>query len=226
MKVLIAGASGSIGGECLAQCLAHPKISTVVAFVRRDLPVEVSSHPKLQCAKITDFAQWPEDLLEAHADAAGMIWAMGSYKGSRAVDVEYPLAFMRDMDRVLQSRPSRPRFGYVHLSGMFTRHDQDTKLWWLEYARKIRGLGEAKVLEFGNSNDVRWRVSVVRPGGVATEAIIGSRTLASMLGENWLVRIEELGAFMTYLAIDGGEEGAIIENARIVRKGRELLKTQ
>ncbi|KAK5625703.1 hypothetical protein RRF57_001419 [Xylaria bambusicola] len=74
MKVLVAGASGSIGGECLAQCLAHPKISTVVAFVRRDLPADVSSHPKLQCVKVADFAQWPKDVLETHADAAGMIW--------------------------------------------------------------------------------------------------------------------------------------------------------
>lgn len=170
---------------------------------------------------------------------------MGSYEGSRAADLEYPVAFLRGMDRVLEPRPPRPRFRYVHLGGMFTKQDQETKLWFLEYPRKIRvrnlvlnkilsscnsntsitqGLGEAKVLEFGSSNDVRWRIFVVRPGGVATKAMIGSRTLASILGQNWLVRIEELGAFMAYLAIDG-EESAVIENPRIVGKGRELLKT-
>ncbi|KAI1363208.1 hypothetical protein F5Y08DRAFT_252088 [Xylaria arbuscula] len=224
MKVLITGASGSIGGECLTQCLAHPDISTVVAFVRGDLPADVSSHPKLKCVIMKDFAQWPRNILDEHADATGMIWAMGSYKGSRTADLEYPVAFLRDMDRVLESRPPRPRFRYVHLGGMFTRQDQEKKLWFLEYPRKIRGLGEAKVLEFGSSHDVRWHAFVVRPGGVATEAMIGSRTLASVLGENWLVRIEELGAFMVHLAIDG-EEGAVVENSRVVRKGRELLKT-
>jgi hypothetical protein len=47
-----------------------------------------------------------------------------------------------------------------------------------------------------------------------------------VLGENWSVRCDELGAFMTYLVIDGEGEDSIIENARIVRKGRELLKSQ
>ncbi|KAI0904088.1 hypothetical protein F4823DRAFT_616193 [Ustulina deusta] len=224
MKVLITGASGSIGGECLAQCLSHPDISTVVAFVRRNLPADVSNHTKLKCVLIEDFSQWPEDVLQAHADAAGMIWAMGSYKGSRTADLEYPLAFLEQMARVLETRPTRPRFRYIHLGGMFTRHDQEKKLWLLEYPRKIRGLGEAKALEFGDSNADRWKILVARPGGVATDAMTGSRTVASILGDNWCVRIEELGAFMTYLAIDGEEESSVIENAGIVRKGRELLK--
>lgn len=74
MKVLIVGASGMIGGEVLSQCLAHPDISHVIAFVRRDLPEDVSSHPKLQTVIIKDFANWPEDVLQAHADASAMIW--------------------------------------------------------------------------------------------------------------------------------------------------------
>ncbi|KAI0430899.1 hypothetical protein F5Y09DRAFT_306442 [Xylaria sp. FL1042] len=226
MKILITGASGSIGGECLAHCLSHPDVSTVVAFVRRDLPADVLNHPKLKCVLIKDFSHLPEDILQAHADAVGMIWAMGSYKGSHTADLEYPMAFLEGMARVLESRPTRPRFRYVHLGGMFTSHDQERKLCFLEYARKIRGLGEASVLNFGDRNDDRWKILVVRPGGVATKAMIGSRTIASMLGENWCVRIEELGAFMTHLAINSEEESSVIENAHIVRKGRELLKAQ
>lgn len=78
MKVLITGASGMIGGETFRQCLAHPNISKVVAFMRRqNLPSDVSSHPKLECVLIKDFKTWPEDVLEAHADAASMIWYFG-----------------------------------------------------------------------------------------------------------------------------------------------------
>ena len=47
--------------------------------------------------------------------------------------------------------------------------------------------------------------------------------MGAILGENWSIRIEELGAFMTYLAIDGSSEDCVVENARIVRKGREIL---
>lgn len=74
MKVLIVGASGMVGGEALSQCLAHPTITKVVAFVRRDLPDDVSGHPKLESVVIKDFAAWPEDVLLAHSDAAAMIW--------------------------------------------------------------------------------------------------------------------------------------------------------
>ena len=74
MKVLIVGASGMIGRECLAQCLALPAISCVVAFVRRPLPVDVSAHPKLQSVIISDFSAWPQDVLAAQTDAVGMIW--------------------------------------------------------------------------------------------------------------------------------------------------------
>ncbi|KAI1427703.1 hypothetical protein F5Y12DRAFT_736512 [Xylaria sp. FL1777] len=224
MKVLITGATGSIGGECLAQCLSHPAISTVVAFVRRDLPANISSHSKLKSVLIKDFSQWPEDVLQAHSDAVGMIWAMGSYKGSRTADLKYPLAFLEGMGRVLKTKPTRPQFKYIHLGGMFTCHDQEKKLWFLEYPRKVRGLGEAKVLEFGDSNNGKWKIFVVRPGAVATDSMMGSRTIASILGENWCVRIEELGAFMAYLALGGEEESSVIENARLARKGRELLK--
>lgn len=74
MKILVVGASGMVGSEALNQCLAHPSISSVVAFVRRDLPAGVSSHPKLECVLVKDFAVWPEDVLQAYADAAAMIW--------------------------------------------------------------------------------------------------------------------------------------------------------
>lgn len=71
MKILIVGASGSIGGEALIQCLAHPDITEVIAFGRRKLSVE---HRKLTSLVIDDFSAWPEDVLREHANAAGMIW--------------------------------------------------------------------------------------------------------------------------------------------------------
>lgn len=74
MKILIVGASGMIGSEVLIQCLAHPRISSVVAFVRRELSAHVSDHPKLETVLIKDFSVWPEDVLRAHKDAAAMIW--------------------------------------------------------------------------------------------------------------------------------------------------------
>ncbi|RYP40158.1 hypothetical protein DL767_001873 [Monosporascus sp. MG133] len=187
MKILIVGASGMIGGEVLIQCLAHLSISSVVAFVRRDLPPDVSGHPKLECVLVKDFSVWPEDVLQAHADAAAMIWNMGTNTGSLAADLEYPLAFLESM---------------------------------------ARGLLETRALAFAESHATIWETFIVKPGGVATKKWIAPGVIAAVLGENWCIRIEELGAFMTYLAINGEGEDSLIENARIVRKGRELLELQ
>lgn len=74
MKVLLTGATGTIGGGALRACLAHPQITTVVAFVRRALPEELSSNPKLETFIVKDFSTWPDDLLDQHMDARAMIW--------------------------------------------------------------------------------------------------------------------------------------------------------
>lgn len=74
MKILFVGASGTIGGGVLEQCLAHPNVTAVIAFVRRELPPTVSGNSKLECVIKKDFAQWEDNELQAHADAAAMIW--------------------------------------------------------------------------------------------------------------------------------------------------------
>ena len=66
----------------------------------------------------------------------------------------------------------------------------------------------------------------MKPGGVVTPAWVVPGVFTTVLGENWCVLIEELGAFMTELAVNGEGEAALTENARIVRRGRELLDSQ
>ncbi|KAI1648771.1 uncharacterized protein F4817DRAFT_54179 [Daldinia loculata] len=224
MKILIVGASGSIGGEVLLHCLAHPDISSVIAFVRRDLPADVSSHPKLESVIIKDFSKWPEDILQAHSDAVGMLWNMGTNTGNILPDLEYPLAFVESMGRMLETKPDRPPFKYVHLSGKFVRQNQEEQLCFLEEARKMKGRLETKTLAFAENHTTIWKTFMVRPGAVVTKGMMVPGVIAAVLGENLSVRVEVLAAFMTYLAIDGQGEDSSIENMRIARKGRELLE--
>ena len=74
MKLLLTGATGTIGGGALRACLAHPQITKIVAFVRRALPEEISSNPKLETVLVEDFSNWTENLLDRHLDASAMIW--------------------------------------------------------------------------------------------------------------------------------------------------------
>ncbi|KAK4084896.1 hypothetical protein Purlil1_10116 [Purpureocillium lilacinum] len=231
MKVLIVGASGMIGGEALLQCLSESRISKVVAFVRRNLPAQVSEHPKLECITIKDFAIWPEAVLQAHAEAAAMIWAMGTYTGNTAADLEYPLVFIESMAETLKTVSRANRFRYIHLSGKFVRQDQEEKLWFLETPRKLKGLMETRALEFAENNANIWETFILKPGGVvAKDPLKGIFTFLTatgvILGKNWSVRVEELGAYMAYLAMGGEEEQSLINNARIVRKGRQTLDSR
>lgn len=70
---------------------------------------------------------------------------MGSYAGSLTADLEYPVAFMESMVRVLETEHKRPRFRYVHLSGKFVRRDQEEKLWWGQKPRKIKVIVQSQI---------------------------------------------------------------------------------
>ncbi len=162
MKILITGATGNIGRGVLAACRAHPAITSVVSFSRRPLPLEVSRHAKLECIVMPDFKQWPDTVLQTHADAGAMICllepfppfltsilpsrhltrvdrAIVTYDGNSAANLEYPLAFCEALGRVLLARPSRAsKFRYILLGGRWTEPDQTKDLYWMTEARKVR----------------------------------------------------------------------------------------
>ncbi|RKL08266.1 hypothetical protein BFJ68_g9613 [Fusarium oxysporum] len=217
MKVLFLGASGSIGSEAFRQCLSHPKITSVVAFVRRALPADVSDHAKLQTVMIKDFSKWSEDILLPHVDAAAMICAMGSYRGNVNVDMEYPLAFQTAFAPLLEKQPKREPFRFIHLSGKWVVQEQDAKLW---------GLYELRSLELAKEHAAVWKAWMLRPGGVITNRMRVPGYLAQLLlGDDYVIRNEELGAFFTYLAVEGSEKDEfVVLNRRIVQGGREYLK--
>jgi hypothetical protein len=63
---------------------------------------------------------------------------MGSYRGDRAVDFDYAVAFIKAMGEELETGPSRPNFRFVVLGGKFVRSNQEEKLWWGEVPRKTK----------------------------------------------------------------------------------------
>jgi len=95
MKLLLVGATGLVGQHVLGLALDDPRITQVVAVVRRKLP----AHPKL-LAPVVDFEQLPEDAAWWHADAVictlgTTIRAAGSREAFSRVDKDYPLAVAR-----------------------------------------------------------------------------------------------------------------------------------
>lgn len=97
--LVLAGATGLVGGEVLRLALADPAFSRVTALVRRPLEGEVAGHPKLVERRV-DF-----DRLDRHHAALGAdavisalgttIRTAGSQTAFRRVDYDYPLALAR-----------------------------------------------------------------------------------------------------------------------------------
>jgi uncharacterized protein YbjT (DUF2867 family) len=95
-RVLLAGASGLVGGHCLRRALESPAIAGVVAVARRPLAL---AHPKLEVALMDDFARLderPPPRAEAGLCALGTtIKQAGSQAAFRAVDHDAVVAFAR-----------------------------------------------------------------------------------------------------------------------------------
>lgn len=98
MRVLVAGATGLVGGACVRQLLARGEVDEVVAVVRRPWAA-APSHPRLRVA-VHDFAALatatralaPEAIICALGTTMRQA---GSPAAFRVVDHEYPVALAR-----------------------------------------------------------------------------------------------------------------------------------
>jgi uncharacterized protein YbjT (DUF2867 family) len=97
--VLLAGATGLVGGECLARLAADEAVSAVTALVRR-MPADSSRHDrKVRFAEV-DFGRLEEHrplfAVDQVVCALGTtIKQAGSREAFRRVDFDYPLAIAR-----------------------------------------------------------------------------------------------------------------------------------
>lgn len=94
-RILIAGSTGLVGSQVLAQALADPRVTKIVAPTRRPLP----AHEKL-LNPIFDPAHLPEDAdwwaVDGVISALGTTHAKaGSEEAFRAVDFDLPLAIAK-----------------------------------------------------------------------------------------------------------------------------------
>ena len=151
MRLLLAGATGLVGGHLLRQALGDERITAVVASVRRDLP----AHPKL-VAPIVDFEALPEEAEWWAADAAisalgSTIAKAGSRDAFRRIDHGCQLAFAR-----LARRHGTPTFVLNSAASANTSS-------WIFYSR-VKGEVERDIGGLGFAS-----LTIVRPGLIGGE---------------------------------------------------------
>ncbi len=91
---LVAGATGLVGGECLARIVATPTYASVLVLTRRALPPELVRDPRVR-QLVCDFARLDDVARELAADhvfctLGTTIRKAGSQSAFREVDFEYP----------------------------------------------------------------------------------------------------------------------------------------
>jgi len=168
MKILLAGATGLVGSHVLAQLLAAPECSAVVAPTRRALDVV---HAKLD-NPLVDFAQLPAQAPWWQADAA--ICALGttmkqagSREAFRRVDHAYPLAIAR-----LARQHGATAFALNSAFGA----DPRSRLFY----NRVKGELERDLQALGYPS-----LALVRPGligGERAQTRVAERTAAVVLG--------------------------------------------
>src|ERR1700757_1478038 len=137
MKVLILGATGLVGRSALAQALAHPAVTQVIAPTRKPL----GKQDKLTNPVATKLEQLLQEVTGWGPDAAicatgTTIKTAGSKEAFRAVDHDLPLSFAR-----LAHQAGTQNFALVSAIGASV----DSSFFYArvkgELERDVRGIG-------------------------------------------------------------------------------------
>lgn len=223
MKVLLTGATGTIGSAILKHLLLSPSITSIVALSRRALPQD-QENPKLTTVIVPNFAAYDAALLSQMVDADAAVWAMGTPDANHDVNYVFPHAFFTALlDARKESPHAAERFRYVRVCGAFTESDQERALWFFAAPRKLHGLSEARTLELGEQYRDACQTFVVKPGGVATKGAWAMECVGQLFGGGLAIGDEKLGAFVADLVVNGEEEEGAIWNRRMLEKGGALL---
>lgn len=179
MRLLIAGATGLVGGLVLERALSDPRVATVVAPTRRP----IANHDKLENV-VVDFDALPADTRWWTVD--GVVSALGTTRAMtpdaatyRAIDHDYPLAIATHARAhgatslaLVSSLGADPcsRFAYMRLKG--------------EVERDVAALGYSS-LTIAQPSVLAGRREGVRFGERAFEAMLG--VVAPMIPSKWRI---------------------------------------
>jgi uncharacterized protein YbjT (DUF2867 family) len=215
-RLVIAGATGMVGGYALRYGLEHPAVGAVTAIGRRSLGI---AHPKLKEVLHRDFADC-SPLVDALADQDAAVFCLGTYTGVvsdaelRKVTVDYTIAFAR----VLHA--SSPAAAFSFLSGSGADPTGRSRLAFARY----KGEAEKASLEMGFPRVYIFRPAYIYPVEPRKEPNFGYRLLRAIypafrvLFPNQVIRADDLARAMVDAALRRtGEPGGLVFENRDIR---------
>ncbi|CAF9916207.1 MAG: hypothetical protein GOMPHAMPRED_000928 [Gomphillus americanus] len=225
MKVIIAGATGFVGGALVEETLTNPTITSIHILSRRPLSKDIEANPKITVHLQEDLTQYTPELLEHLKDAQCCLWAIGGratqfssveemHKSQHDTTLSAAKAFAESL---ASPAVSGRKFRFVFCSGKFTEWDQDAKLWFMSDSRKSKGFVEKGLFDIASEYEAVFEVYCVRPGGIVAEGKGALNAVAAKMVFG--IGVDVLAKAMCRVAIEGHGEH-IIENDDLVRIGR------
>lgn len=155
-RVVIFGATGTVGAGALLECLDHPGIAEVACVVRR--PTE-RAHPKLSELLHDDFGDFSPLASELRSVDA-CLWAIGIPQTGRTeaqyteVTHDYAVAAARALHE------QSPECCFVFVSGAGADETETSRTMWA----RVKGRTENAILDMGFG-----RALVFRPGAIVAK---------------------------------------------------------
>jgi uncharacterized protein YbjT (DUF2867 family) len=214
-KLVIAGATGMVGGYALRYALNHPAVGRVTAIGRRKLRI---SHPKLAEVLHPDFADCSAQAgALAGQDAA--IFCVGAYTGVvtdtelRRVTVDYTVEFARVL------RASSPDATFSFLSGNGADPTARSRIAFARY----KGEAEKSLLTTGFPRVYIFRPAYIYPVEPRNEPNLSYRLLRWLYPvfrvafPNLVIRSDDLAHAMVDVAVQRSNErqSRVLENRDI-----------
>jgi uncharacterized protein YbjT (DUF2867 family) len=214
-RLVIAGATGMVGGYALRYALDHPSIGVVTVIARRRLGI---SHPKLKEVVHRDFADCSALAQQlSRQDAA--VFCLGAYTGSvsdaelRKITVDYTIEFARVF------HGSSPEAAFSFLSG---RGADPTGRSRMAFAR-YKGEAENALLRAGFARVYIFRPAYIYPVEPRVEPSFSYRLLRAiypafrLLFPSQVIPADDLASAMVDVAVRGRQRASVVFENREIR---------
>jgi uncharacterized protein YbjT (DUF2867 family) len=215
-RLVIAGASGMVGGYALRYAVDHPAVGSVTAVGRRKVGI---SHPKLKEVLHQDFADCSA-LSDALSSQDVAIFCLGAYTGAmsdrelRKVTVGFTIEFARVL------RAASPAATFSFLSGSGADPTGRSRLAFARY----KGEAEKTLQEMGFSHVYNFRPAYIYPVEPRREPNFSYRLLRAiypafrLLFPNQVIRADDLARAMVDVAVRrAGKPGSLVLENRDIR---------
>jgi uncharacterized protein YbjT (DUF2867 family) len=209
MKIIVTGATGTVGAEVVRQAMIDDSITQIIAIVRN--PPEMT-HPKLKIIVHKDFLHY-DSLLPLFAECDACLWCLGvsqtqvSKQQYMVITYEYTLAAAQAMLK------ANPRIKFLFVSGGGADSTEKSRTLFA----RVKGQTENALQRLA------WKELIIaRPGGI--QPIHKDRNLAfayklflplfpifRLLAPSKVITSVELAKALLY-AVKRGTDKVILEN--------------